>query len=135
MKLSTGFEKKKARIEMIPLIDIVFLLLVFFIYAMLSMTIQRGINVNVPQAHTGTVHHEDYLSISINSENEIFLNKEKVEISELPRKVKERREQIPDQKIFVNGDEKANLGTAIEVLDVLQAHGIEEIHFVTKKKP
>ena len=54
MKLKTGFEVKKARILMIPLIDIVFLLLVFFIYAMLSMVVHRGFKVDLPQATTIT---------------------------------------------------------------------------------
>ena len=47
MRLTSGYEERKARIEMLPLIDIVFLLLVFFIYAMLSMTIHRGLEVEL----------------------------------------------------------------------------------------
>ena len=45
MRLSSGYEEKKARVEMLPLIDVVFLLLVFFIYAMLSMVLHRGLRV------------------------------------------------------------------------------------------
>ena len=134
MKLKTGFETKKARIEMIPLIDIVFLLLVFFIYAMLSMTIQRGIKVDVPQAATGSTNQEDYISITINSENRIFINKDETAISEVPKKIMRIKNNDPDLKIFINGDEKAQLGIAINILDVLRDHGIKEVNFVTKKK-
>lgn len=134
MKLNTGFEKKKARIVMLPLIDIVFLLLVFFIYAMLSMTVQRGFNVSVPQARTGTISQEEYLSITINSENELFLDKEKIDLKELPRRVGERKALQPEIKIYVNGDENAALGTAIEILDALKVNGIDQVNFVTKKK-
>lgn len=134
MKLKTGFESKKARIEMIPLIDIVFLLLAFFIYAMLSMTVQRGIKVDVPQAVTGSINHDDYISITINAENKLFINKEKVSISDLPHKVKEIKDNNTNHKIFINSDEKAQLGIAINVLDILREHGIKEVNFVTKKR-
>lgn len=134
MKLKTGFEGKKARIEMIPLIDIVFLLLVFFIYAMLSMTVQRGVKVSIPKSETGTVNQAEYISISINANNEVFLNKEKVLINDLPEKVISIMANNPNQKVYINGDEKAGLGVAIEILDLLRINGIEEINFVTKKK-
>lgn len=134
MKLKTGLELKKARIEMIPLIDIVFLLLVFFIYAMLSMTVQRGVKVNVPATETVAINQDEYISISINDENEIFLNKEKVNINDMPLKVIAARLDKPDQKVYINGDEKSSLGVAIEILDLLRVNGIEEINFVTKKK-
>ena len=49
---------KRARIEMIPLIDVVFLLLIFFIYTMLSMTIHKGIPVLLPKAKTGLIERE-----------------------------------------------------------------------------
>lgn len=134
MKLKTGFEGKKARIEMIPLIDIVFLLLVFFIYAMLSMTVQRGLKVSVPKSETGTVNQDEYISITINSENELFFNKDKVNINDLPNMILNVKKIKPDQKIFVNGDEETRLGVAIEILDLLRVHGIDEVNFVTKKR-
>lgn len=134
MKIKTGFENKKARIEMIPLIDIIFLLLVFFIYAMLSMTVQRGLNVSVPQALTGAINQEEYVSITINSENEIYLNKEKINMQDLPARIKDIKGHKPDHKIFINGDEKARLGITIEILDQLRAQGIKEVNFLTKKR-
>ncbi|MGR3178065.1 MAG: ExbD/TolR family protein [Candidatus Anammoxibacter sp.] len=134
MKLKTGFENKKARIEMLPLIDVVFLLLVFFIYAMLSMTVQRGLKVSLPKAESGITNQDEYISITINQENEIFLNKEKINIPDLPGMIKNMRGNKPDLKIYINGDEKARLGIAIEILDVLRVSGIEEVNFVTKKR-
>ncbi len=134
MKLKTGFENKKARIEMIPLIDIVFLLLVFFIYAMLSMTVQRGVKVSVPKSLTGRVNHEEYISITINAKNETFFNKEKIDIKNLPDRIKQIKSSKPDQKVYINGDEKAGLGVAIEILDLLRVNEIEDINFVTRKR-
>jgi len=130
MKLKTGFETKKARIEMIPLIDIVFLLLVFFIYAMLSMVVHRGFKVDLPQATTAEIDKEDYASITVDKENRILLNKEEVLIENLSEEIKtEIKEGV---KIFINGDKEADLGVVINVLDTLRRDNIKEVYFETE---
>jgi len=130
MKLKTGFETKKARIEMIPLIDIVFLLLVFFIYAMLSMVVHRGFKVDLPQATTAEIDKEDYASITVDKENRILLNKEEVLIKNLSEEIKaEIKEGV---KIFINGDKEADLGVVINVLDTLRRDNIKEVYFETE---
>ena len=67
MNLSTGYEGRRARIEIVPLIDVVFLLLVFFIYAMLSMTVYRGVRVRLP-AGSGDVEEMKTVVINIDAE-------------------------------------------------------------------
>jgi biopolymer transport protein ExbD len=130
MKLKTGFETKKARIEMIPLIDIVFLLLVFFIYAMLSMVVHRGFKVDLPQATTAEIDKEDYASITVDKENRILLNKEEVLIENLSEEIKtEIKEGV---KIFINGDKEADLGVVINILDTLRRDNIKEVYFETE---
>ena len=79
MRLSSGYETKKARVEMLPLIDVVFLLLVFFIYAMVSMVVHRGIKVDLPQAGTAAMERDDFISITLDAENRLFLNAEPIE--------------------------------------------------------
>jgi biopolymer transport protein ExbD len=130
MKLKTGFEVKKARIEMIPLIDIVFLLLVFFIYAMLSMVIHRGFKVDLPQATTAEIDRKDYLSITVDKDNRILLNKEEILLENLSDEVIAKA--VKGTKIFINGDKEADLGVVINVLDTLRKDEIKEVYFETK---
>ncbi len=135
MKLSSGYETKKARVEMLPLIDVVFLLLVFFIYAMLSMVVHHGLKVDLPSAGSVSLEKEDYIAITIDAENHLFLNKEPVEASDVAARVLTLRggEAKP---VFINGDQKADLGLAIELLDDLKKAGIEEVSFsCTKETP
>jgi Biopolymer transport protein len=121
---------KKARIEMIPLIDIVFLLLVFFIYAMLSMVVHRGFKVDLPQATTAEIDKEDYASITVDKENRILLNKKEVLIENLSEEIQtEIKEGV---KIFINGDKEADLGVVINVLDTLRRDNIKEVYFETE---
>ena len=130
MKLKTGFEAKKARIEMIPLIDIVFLLLIFFIYAMLSMVVHHGFKVELPQATTAEIDKEDYASITVDKDNRILLNKEEVLLENLSEEIKtEIKEGV---KIFINGDKEADLGVVINVLDTLRRDNIKEVYFETE---
>jgi biopolymer transport protein ExbD len=133
MRINSGYEGKKARVEMLPLIDVVFLLLVFFIYAMVSMVVHHGIKVDLPSAGTASMEQDDYISITINAENQFFLNKEAVPAETIAQQVLALRG--PSQKpVFIDGDSKADLGRAIELLDDLKKAGIEEISFSCKKE-
>ena len=130
MKLKTGFETKKARIEMIPLIDIIFLLLVFFIYAMLSMVVHRGFKVDLPQATTAEIDRKDYISITVDKDNRILLDKAEILLENLSEEVKAKA--MKGTKIFINGDKEADLGVVINVLDTLRRDEIKEVYFETE---
>jgi len=135
MRLSSGYESKKARVEMLPLIDVVFLLLVFFIYAMLSMVVHHGLKVDLPSAGSAALEKEDYIAITIDAENKLFLNEAPIEASDLAARVLALRDGKP-KPVFINGDQKADLGLAIELLDNLKKAGIEEVSFsCTKETP
>ncbi len=115
---------------MIPLIDVVFLLLVFFIYAMLSMVVHRGFKVDLPQATTSEIDKKDYISITVDKDNRISLNKKEVFLDNLSEEVRTKVEK--GVKIFINGDKEADLGVVINVLDTLRKDAIKEVYFETQ---
>jgi len=131
MKLNSGYEAKKARVEMLPLIDVVFLLLVFFIYAMVSMVVHRGIKVDLPSAGTASMEQDDYISITIDADNNLFLNGDPAEEDGLANQVRHLCGNST-KPVFIEGDHKADLGLAIELLDDLKDVGIEEVSFSCK---
>jgi len=133
MKLKSGFEKRKARVEMLPLIDVVFLLLVFFIYSFLSMVIHRGLDVELPGATTAAVRKNNYIDVTITAENRIFVNKQPVTLENVATAVRAAR-GTEDLPVFINGDQKAGLGPAVELLDRLRLEGIEKVSFACTKK-
>ncbi len=128
MKLRSGYETKKARVEMLPLIDVVFLLLVFFIYAMVSMVVHHGLKVDLPAAGTARLDTKDYISITIDADNQLYLNAEPTSAEGLPERVAQLRGEA-DKPVFIDGDKQADLGLAIELLDNLKKVGIEEVSF------
>jgi biopolymer transport protein ExbD len=132
--LTCGYENKKARVEMIPLIDVVFLLLVFFIYAMLSMVVHRGLIVELPEASTAQVDRKDYVSITITKDNTVFVGNEEVALSGLVDEVMANAGGETDIPVFINGDREADLGIAIRILDLLRGEGIAEVSFECRQE-
>ncbi len=130
MKLQSGYEKRRARVEMLPLIDVVFLLLVFFIYAMLSMVLHRGLAIQLPAAGSAVTDVRDYLAITITADNLLFINQRATSLEQIVADVKrflaDSDEELP---IYIEGDRDAGLGIAVSVLDRLRAAGIEQVAF------
>ena len=132
--LTCGYENKKARVEMLPLIDVVFLLLVFFIYAMLSMVVHRGLIVELPQASTAQVDRKDYVSITITKDNTVLVGDEPVALSGIIDEVMAHSGGKTAVPVFINGDREADLGIAIRILDLLRAEGIAEVSFECRQE-
>ncbi len=128
MEIPSPRARKKARIEIIPLIDIIFFLLATFIMVSLSMVKNKGIPVKLPVAAASTAQdRNDFVSISVTAKGEIFWDKEKTSLAELPARLQKLKAAKPDPKIFLNGDTKAELDNAVAVLDEIRLAGISKI--------
>lgn len=133
MKIPSPRATRRARIEIIPLIDIIFFLLATFVMVSLSMVKNKGIPVHLPVASTSAPQdRKDYASISITDDGVIFFNKERVVMEQLPGKLQQLKAQTPDPKVFINGDEKAQFGYAVKVLDEVRKQGITRVAIETK---
>jgi len=136
MEIPSPRARKKARIEIIPLIDIIFFLLATFIMVSLSMVKNKGIPVNLPVAAASAAQdRKEFVSISVTARGGIFWDKEKTSLAELPARLQKLKAAKPDPKIFLNGDTKAELGNAVAVLDEIRLAGISKIAIETKPKP
>ena len=135
MVIPSPRSKRKARIEIIPLIDIVFFLLATFVMVSLSMVKNRGISVNLPEASTGTRQGQknEYTSITVTKSGEIFFNKTKVDLAQLKKNLQQLKSSQPDPVILLNGDDQAALGKAVEVLDEARKLGIKRVAIQTKE--
>ncbi len=121
---------KPARIEMLPLIDIVFLLLVFFIYAMLSMAVHRGMELNLPESSQAEMSKATPLSLSIQageSSPDIFLGKEAVPLQELGKLLSLANNSTKPPQVLIFAEETLPYQQLYLVLDELQKHSIDNI--------
>ena len=131
MKVPSGYLGiKKPRIEMLPLIDIVFLLLVFFIYAMLSMAVHRSLPVTLPISSTAELNTELNISKSVRQDGEIFLDNTKISLEELQALLQDKAQKTDDIQ-SVQADLFADKGLSYQelyrVLDIIRTAGISNV--------
>ena len=118
---------RKARIEMLPLIDIVFLLLVFFIYAMLSMAVHRGLPVLLPTSASAKIDKELIVSVTIKSDETIYVDKEQIGLNDLASLLKTKAEINKDVGILLFADRSLSYQKLFQVLDQINMAGIHRI--------
>jgi biopolymer transport protein ExbD len=135
MNIPSIRSRKRARIEIIPLIDVIFFLLATFMMVSISMVKNNAIKVNLPAAATSAPQeHNDRTTISVTKNGDLYFNKEQMQLDQLPARLQQLKSEQPDPKVFINGDEKAFFGAAVEVLDDLRKVGITKVAIDTKLK-
>jgi len=117
---------KKARIEIIPMIDTVFFLLVFFMMASLSMTVYRGVPLSLPKAASGEPR-QDRLSISVTRDGTIYLDRDQVEPAQLTEKLRALREKDPEIVVVVSADGDVTHRHVVEAMDAARVAGISKM--------
>src|SRR4051812_9812182 len=118
MKISSPEPKRRARIEIIPLIDIMFFLLATFVMVSLSMIKNQGINVHLPIAATsGAQDRKNYAAITVTEKGEFFWNKEPSTLPDIISRLQQLKATDLDPKVFVNGDAKTSFENVVAVLD------------------
>jgi biopolymer transport protein ExbD len=134
MKIPLPRTARRARIEIIPLIDIMFFLLATFVIVSLSMVKNQGMPVKLPVASTSApLDRKDYTSITINAKGEYFINKEPVSRDNLGPRLQALKASQQDPKIFINGDGKTEFDYIIAVLDETRKAGISKVAIETRK--
>ena len=131
--------RKRARIEIIPLIDIIFFLLATFIMVSLSMSKNQGVNVALPTASTAASLGDQQeldkaVTLSIDGKGDVFYNKEKITLAQLPLRLQTLKSTSKDPKVIINGDAKASFDTVVAVLNSVRAIGISKVGINTDKK-
>ncbi len=125
-------EHKKARIEIVPMIDTIFFLLVFFMIASLAMTRQNGLPVNLPKADSGKPNLESRATITIDPQGRLYLEKRPVSMAELVAGLRARRDRDPGVVAVINGDEAVVWGRGITVMDEVKKAGIAKVAIAVK---
>jgi len=130
---------KRARIEIIPLIDIIFFLLATFIMVSLSMSKNQGVNVALPTAGTAASlgdqsELDKAVTLSVNEKGEVFYNKDKITLAQLPMRLQTLKSTSKDPKVVINSDGGADFKHVVAVLDEVRRIGIGKVGINTDKK-
>lgn len=126
-------EKGSSTIDIAPLIDIVFQLLIFFMLTA-SFIFQPGIKINLPKAVTSEVLHEQNVVVTVTSENLIYLDNKAVTSVELSKKLSKDDIASSKRPILIKADRRASLGRVVEVWDICRASGISQVNIATNQQ-
>lgn len=124
--------KKKPRIEIIPMIDTMFFLLVFFMIATLSMTIQHGMPVSLPTAESSTDSLDEHVSLTLTREGTLYYNKEAITLQVLEKRLANLRQTSSKPSLLINADKQVPHGQVIKVMDLIRLSGITSMSIATQ---
>src|ERR1700716_3804891 len=135
MRMRSPIPKKHARIEIIPLIDIMFFLLASFMMVSLSQTHMKGIRVNLPAANSPPPppnQPKDYVSVRITEGNLTYFDNQLVSDDQVLPRLYELFKQNRDIKVSLSAEQNALHGSVITVLDKIRSAGIQKIGYQIK---
>jgi biopolymer transport protein ExbD len=135
MNIPSLIRHKKARIEIIPLIDVMFFLLASFMMVSLSQTHMKGIKVNLPTGVSGqTQAKSDYISLSVDTDGYVYFDKTRLEFGEILPRLTQVYQVNPDAKIFIRADREALHGNVVRLLNQLRSAGFYKVAFEIKSQ-
>ena len=119
-------KQKDVGIEMGPLMDIVFILLIFFVVTS-SFTRETGVNVTKPQAQSASQLEKENLLIAITREGTIHMNERQVDLASLQDILKQSLAKAPDREAVVIADKESETGVLVQVIDICNLAGVKKV--------
>jgi biopolymer transport protein ExbD len=128
VKLHSPLPERKTRLEIIPLIDVMFFLLASFMMVSLTMTKQQTIKVNLPVASAAQSDFKpDMINLGVNATGDVFFDKAPVTLPELERKLAERSGKDPATPVYVSADVNTRYVDIVKVLDATKRAGFTKV--------
>lgn len=125
--------KEEASIDLTPMLDIVFIMLIFFIVTS-SFVRESGVEVNRPQASNSIAQKETGIFVAITANNQIFIDKRHVDIERVEAVLETLYLDNPQANLVIQADRHAYNGTVVSVMDAAKGVGIEGIALATESK-
>ncbi len=128
--------KKSARIEVIPLIDVIFFLLATFILFTLSLNKSNGLKVDLPASQTAEARDPaGSVTITVTAEGTLAWNQDPITLNEFLDRLRAYKSTSDDPKILINGDKNSYFSQAIYVFDEVRKIGINKVLIETRVRP
>lgn len=136
MTLSTRRSRRRslataATIDLTPMVDVVFLLIIFFMLTTTFITVESGLPVDLPQAQTAVTSPSDLPTVSIDGFGEVYFGGTRVTEAELPALVSQALQETGQTAVVLRADSAAQHGQAVRVMDLLRQAGAERIVIAT----
>ena len=131
MKIDLDNSTDDAQIQILPLIDVIFCILTFFIMAVVQLQRPQGVNVDIPKAETGTVQPPDRLIVTLSPTGQTFLGSEEVDRNTLADKARKYLDSKPNGLVVLNASQNAFYSDVISILDLMRKIGGNRVALAT----
>ncbi|HTB83998.1 MAG TPA: biopolymer transporter ExbD [Candidatus Sulfotelmatobacter sp.] len=133
MKLSSPIPKRRSRIVIIPLIDIMFFLLAAFMMVSLQMSRTENIKVNLPDASQAKQDYKpDMINIAVDKAGAVWLEKSRITMPELSLVVSNRFRADTNLPVYISGDRDTLHGDMVNVYQAVRAAGVQKVSFMAE---
>lgn len=124
-------DEEEANIDMTPMLDVVFIMLIFFIVTA-SFVKESGIDVNRPEASTAVKKDKASILVAISEKNEIWINKRRVDVRAVQANIERLHAENPQGSVVIQADKKSTTEILMKVLDATRAAGIDDAAVATE---
>lgn len=125
-------EEEEATIDMTPMLDVVFIMLIFFIVTA-SFVKESGIDVNRPEAATAVKKDRANILVAISDKGEIWINKRRVDVRAVQANIERLRAENPQGSVVIQADRKSTTETLIKVMDASRAAGVFDVSIAAQE--
>ncbi|EAQ33026.1 MULTISPECIES: ExbD/TolR family protein [Idiomarina] len=126
-------EEEESAIDMTPMLDVVFIMLIFFIVTA-SFVKESGIDVNRPDAATAVQKNRANILVAISDSNEVWINKRQIDLRAVQANIERLYAENPQGSVVIQADEESNTKTLIEVMDAARAAGVFDVSVATDEQ-
>ena len=125
-------DEEEANIDMTPMLDVVFIMLIFFIVTA-SFVKEAGIDVNRPEAATAVKKDRANILIAIYDKGEIWINKRRIDVRAVQANIERLHAENPQGTVVIQADKKATTETLIKVMDASRAAGVYDVSIAAQE--
>jgi biopolymer transport protein ExbD len=125
-------DEEEAQIDMTPMLDVVFIMLIFFIVTA-SFVKESGIDVNRPEAATAVQKDRANILVAISDSGEIWINKRQIDARAVQANIERLYAENPQGSVVIQADKKATTETLIKVMDAARAAGVFDVSIATQE--
>ncbi|MDC0602329.1 biopolymer transporter ExbD [Aliiglaciecola sp.] len=131
-KIQNLVEEEEATIDMTPMLDVVFIMLIFFIVTA-SFVKESGIDVNRPEAATAVKKDRANILVAISDKGEIWINKRRVDVRAVQANIERLKAENPQGTVVIQADRKATTEVLIKVMDASRAAGVYDVSIAAQE--
>jgi len=126
------FDEEEAEVNMTPMLDVVFILLIFFIVTA-TFVKEAGIDVNRPEAATAVKKEKANILIAISDKGEVWINKRRIDVRAVEANVQRLKAENPQGTVVIQADKKATTDVLIKVMDGARAAGVYDVSIAAQE--